>query len=98
MLRYRAILTTTLTASMLTGSVAADSLTLTPVPTAQTKVASETRPNVLSPELTEEILAQGSTRLENPDPLTKYYGYDDNGPMIGPSCVEANKTEPDINT
>jgi hypothetical protein len=98
MLRYRAILTTTLTASMLTGSVAADSLTLTPVPTAQTKVAGETRPNVLSPELTEEILAQGSTRLENPDPLTKYYGYDDNGPMIGPSCVEANKTEPDINT
>jgi hypothetical protein len=94
-------MTTTLTALMIAGSAAAGPLVLTHVPSAQTKVAGESRPNILSPELGQEIIAQGSTRLENPDALTKFYGYDDNGlaiPLIGPSCIEANKTEPDENT
>src|SRR5262249_34008146 len=58
-----------------------------------------TAPNVLSLELGQEVVAQGSTRLEpNSDPLTMFYGYDDDGAMIGPSCTEATKTEPDKNT
>ena len=30
----------------------------------------------LSPELTQVVVAQGSTKLENPSALTSYYGYD----------------------
>ena len=42
----------------------------TPGPTA-TRPASK-----LSPELSQTVVAQGSTKLENPSALTSYYGYD----------------------
>jgi len=79
---------------------------LTPVPSANTKVVGTPRPNVLSPELIETIVAQGSTPLENPSALTSFYGYDNDGPLTPapgdlPSAihkVEATKTEPDKNT
>src|SRR5215475_8703226 len=87
--------------------------TLTSVP-ANHKVEGESFPNVLSPELVEVIVGQGSVRLENSSPLTSYYGYDNDvlammldfpamlpAPGTLPSAsakIEATKTEPDKNT
>jgi hypothetical protein len=88
-----------------TGVLAAG-FSLTPVPSANTKVVGVPAPNILSPELTEVIAAQGSYRLENPSALTSFYGYANDGPPVPapgdlPSLthkVEATKTEPDKNT
>lgn len=80
---------------------------LTSVPSANTKAPGVSSPNVLSPELREVTLAQGSTPLENPSLATSgFYGYSVDGPMLPapgdlPSTahkVEATKTEPDKNT
>ena len=71
------------------------------VPSANHKVAGMAAPNVLSPQLIETVVAQGSTPLENPTSLVAYYGYDNNGTMVpttAGSRVEATKTEPDKNT
>jgi hypothetical protein len=80
---------------------------LTNVPNANTKSVGYAPPSVLSPELKQVIVAQGSTKVENPNPATvSYYGYDNNKlndagqpvmvPIGAPS--EAKKTEPDKNT
>jgi hypothetical protein len=73
---------------------------LTPVANANPKTVGFAAPNVLSPELVELIVAQGSTPLENGTAPIPYYGYDGNGPHLPPlgSNVEATKTEPDKNT
>jgi hypothetical protein len=81
---------------------------LTGVPAANTKSPGYAPADVLSPELSQIIVAQGSTRLENPIPQIAYYGYDNdqvNGagqplmvPLTGAPTVEAHKTEPDKNT
>jgi hypothetical protein len=79
---------------------------LTGVPSANTRVAGIARPNVLSPELTEILQAQGSTPLENGSAAIPFYGYDGDGPMLPLAGdvqttthnVEATKTEPDKNT
>lgn len=79
---------------------------LTPVASANPRQTGTPVPNVLSPELIETIVAQGSNKLENPSALTSYYGYDNEGPLTPaagdlPSAthkVEATKTEPDKNT
>lgn len=66
-------------------------LGLTGVPSANTKAPGFASPNVLSPELTEAPVAQGSFPLENPQKVTlsdgsvvtaAFYGYDGNGPMV----------------
>jgi hypothetical protein len=62
--------------------------------------------NAVSPELLEYSVAQGSMRLENPDGVVGYYGYNDNGTLVPDPTVtqapghnvEATKTEPDKNT
>src|SRR6266403_614664 len=80
--------------------------TLTHVPSANTKTPGFAAPNILSPGLTEVLIATGSFKLENPSDLTSYYGYDHDGPMLPapgdlPSLthkVEASKTEGDKNT
>ena len=96
-----------LAASLITtGTAAADPSDFTPVPQANTKTPGFAAPNILSPELTEIIAAQGSIRLENGSALTNFYGYDNDGPMLPlPGTVqspghnvEATKTEPDKNT
>jgi hypothetical protein len=61
----------------------------------------------LSPQLTQVVVAQGATKLENPSALTGYYGYDSDVlnaageaqmvPLPG-KTGEAKKTEPDKNT
>jgi hypothetical protein len=82
--------------------------TLTSVPAANTRSEGYAPADVLSPELRQTAVAQGSTRLENPSALTSYYGYDNdvlNGagqPVMVPTPAsggkEAHKTEPDKNT
>jgi hypothetical protein len=61
----------------------------------------------LSPELSQVVVAQGSTRLENTSSLSSYYGYDNDTlnsagePVMVPTSTnptEAHKTEPDKNT
>jgi hypothetical protein len=73
---------------------------LTPVANANPKMVGFTAANVLSPELVEVVVAQGSAPLENGTAQFPYYGYDGNGPHLPPlgSNVEATKTEPDKNT
>jgi hypothetical protein len=80
---------------------------LTGVPTANTRSDGYAPASVLSPELTQVAVAQGSTKLENPAALTSYYGYDNDvvnaagQPQMLPTpttASEAHKTEPDKNT
>jgi hypothetical protein len=79
---------------------------LTGVPAANPKSPGFAAPNILSPELTQSVLAQGSFKLENATPQVPYYGYDGDGPHLPapgdkPAAghkVEATKTEPDKNT
>jgi len=90
-----------------TGVLAAG-FSITPVPSANPKAVGVPVPNILSPELTEVIAAQGSNKLENPSDLTSFYGFDNDGPPVPapgdlpsvtpPHKVEATKTEPDKNT
>jgi hypothetical protein len=81
---------------------------LTSVPTANTRSEGYAPADVLSPELRQTAVAQGSNRLENPSALTSYYGYDNDvlgsagQPVMVPTPAsggkEAHKTEPDKNT
>jgi len=81
---------------------------LTSVPTANTRSDGYAPVSKLSPELTQSVVAQGATRLENPSPLTSFYGYNNDvlntasNPQMVPipanPATEAHKTEPDENT
>src|SRR5262245_32210655 len=82
--------------------------TFTPVPNANTKSPGYAPASVLSPELTQTVVAQGSTKLENPTAQISYYGYDNDKvdpvshqplmvPLTSAPTVEAHKTEPDKN-
>jgi hypothetical protein len=80
---------------------------LSNVSTANTKSDGYAPASRLSAELAQTVLAQGSTKLENPSDLTSYYGYDNDvlnsagQPQMLPtpgSATEAHKTEPDKNT
>ncbi|HET9676207.1 MAG TPA: hypothetical protein VFP21_01725 [Solirubrobacterales bacterium] len=81
---------------------------LTGVPAANTRSAGYAPSDVLSPELQQVAVAQGSTKLENPSALTSFYGYDNDvlnsagQPAMVPTPSsggkEAHKTEPDENT
>ena len=66
-------------------------LALTPVANANPKVIGVSSPNVLSPELIETPVAQGSTPVENPQTVTladgskntvAFYGYQGGGPLL----------------
>ena len=78
----------------------------TSVPSANPKAPGMVKPDILSRELIETAVAQGSMAVENPSSLVGFYGYDNDGPMIPapgdvPNAahkVEASKTEPDKNT
>jgi hypothetical protein len=82
-------------------------LSLTGVPTANTKSDGYAPASMLSPELRQIVIAQGSTRVENPSAGVSYYGYDNDTlnaagqPQMVPTPTtptEAQKTEPDKNT
>src|SRR5215475_4721555 len=73
---------------------------------ANSKMTGLAVPNVLSPELHEVVVGQGSTPLENGTADFPFYGYNGDGPMLpapgdvqsSSHNVEATKTEPDKNT
>jgi hypothetical protein len=100
------ILALALASALSSATSLADVANLTHVPNANQKMTGMVAPNILSPGLIEVVVAQGSTRLENPSPLTSYYGYINDGPMLptagatqNPGAnIEATKTEPDKNT
>jgi len=80
---------------------------LTSVPTANTKSDGFAPESRLSPELSQVVVAQGSTKVENPSGLTSYYGYFNDvtnaagEPQMLPTPTtdtEAQKSEPDKNT
>jgi hypothetical protein len=90
-------------------AIASPATDLTGVPTANTKSQGYAPASILSPELEQLAVAQGSTRVENPNPATiSYYGYDNDTlnsagqPVMVASLAtgntEAHKTEPDKNT
>jgi len=82
--------------------------TLTAVPSANTRSDGYAPASRLSPELSQTVVAQGATRMENGSALTSYYGYDNDvlnaagEPQMVPTSTsptkEAHKTEPDKNT
>jgi hypothetical protein len=88
-------------------AVAGPANDLTGVP-ANSKSAGYAPASILSPELTQIAVAQGSTKVENPTADVAYYGYDndvlgpDGQPLMVPTpaqpATEAHKTEPDKNT
>ena len=97
------------TAGVLAGPAwGANHIALINVPSANTKSEGYAPPSILSPELSQIVVAQGSTRLENSSPLTSFYGYDNDvlnaagDPVMVPTPTspndEAQKTEPDKNT
>src|SRR5262245_41191815 len=78
-------------AGVLATGTAVGAAGLTPVPNANTKTTGFASPNVLSVELTEQIVAQGSFAVENPQMVdigggntltVVFYGYDGDGPML----------------
>lgn len=80
---------------------------LTSVPNANPKSPGYAPASVLSPELRQVAVAQGSSKLENPGAVASYYGYDNDvvnaagEPQMLPTPAnptEAHKTEPDKNT
>jgi hypothetical protein len=87
-----------------------DGSSLTSVPSANTRSDGYAPASVLSAELHQVVVAQGSNKLENPNAADKvaYYGYDSdvvNGageprmvPTAASPATEAQKTEPDKNT
>jgi len=94
--------------AVVAGAAPSPSPVLTGVPSANTRSSGYAPASILSPELSQVAVAQGSTRLENPSALTSYYGYDNdvvNGagepqmvPVPSNPATEAHKTEPDKNT
>src|SRR6266542_2509380 len=89
-------------------AIASPATDLTAVPAANTKSAGYAPASVLSPELAQIAVAQGSTKVESPSTEVSYYGYDNDvlgpggQPLMVPTPVtpatEAHKTEPDKNT
>jgi hypothetical protein len=86
-----------------------DGPALTNVPAANTKAVGYSPSDKLSPELMQVAVAQGSTPLENPSGLTRFYGYQNDIvspddpllPQMVPTLTvpnESQKTEPDKNT
>jgi hypothetical protein len=81
----------------------------TNVPKAELKAAGYSPATVLSPELRQHIVAEGSVALENPDGIVTNYGYENDVPSADDPSVpqmaptpdnqkEPQKTEPDKNT
>ena len=103
---FRTAMYTAIAALLVTVTAATAAGSLTGVPQANPKIVGVSIPTVLSPELRQFIVAQGSLRLENGTDAFTFYGYNGDGPMVpAPGDVqtpghnvEATKTEPDKNT
>jgi hypothetical protein len=84
-------------------------VTLTNVPSPNEKATGYAPSNVLSRELREHVVAEGSDAVENPQGIVTNYGYENDLPSpddpavpqmapVGNPAAEAQKTEPDKNT
>jgi hypothetical protein len=86
-------------------SVHANDRQLQGVPNANPKLPGISVPDILSPELRQSAVAEGSVRVENPQGNFEFYGFSGDGPhtpapgaLPAPGrLVEATKTEPDKN-
>jgi hypothetical protein len=79
-----------LAVSFVFGTVFSAFAQLTNVPSPNSKVPGFAVPNILSPELIEAIVAQGSMQLENLSALTGFYGYDNDEPMLpAPGAIQS---------
>jgi hypothetical protein len=67
---------------------------LTNVLSANTRSDGYAPAGMLSPELSQVAVAQGSTKLENPSPLTSYYGYDNERTS---TAADSRLIEPGLN-
>jgi Bacterial protein of unknown function (DUF839) len=94
------------TLTALSVTVVAQSYKLSLVGNPVEKVESQAADTVMSAEFTQEPVARGSMKLENPTAILTHYGYAADGPMVPATGdkqskdhnVEASKTEPDKNT
>jgi hypothetical protein len=76
------------------------------VPNANPKLPGISAPDILSPQLRQSAVAEGSVRVENPSGMFEFYGFSADGPQTpapgavptASSLVEATRTEPDKNT
>ncbi len=86
-----------------------DGPVFTTVPSPALKAAGYAPSSVLSPELRQQLVAEGSVKLENPQGIVTHYGYENDLPSAedatvpqmtatSTSAAEAQKTEPDKNT
>src|SRR5580765_8407188 len=91
------------------GAASSSDPQLTGVSSANTRASGYAPASRLSAELSQIVLAQGSTTLENPSGIVTNYGYENDVPsptdptvplMVPspPGTTEAQKTEPDKNT
>jgi hypothetical protein len=112
-MKRKAILSGAVVAAALAAAVAAasgpDDTQFSGVATANTKAAGYAPAPKLTPELQQVAWAQGSTKLENPQGIFGFYGYENDVPSTtdpsvpqmvptGATQTEAAKTEPDKNT
>jgi hypothetical protein len=112
-MRGKAILAGGAVAAVLAAAVAgasgSDDTQISGVPTANTKAVGYAPALKLAPELQQVAWAQGSTKLENPQGVFGFYGYEKDVPsgsdpsvpqMVPTGAIqnEAAKTEPDKNT
>ena len=81
----------------------------TSVPSPAVKAAGYAPSSILSTELRQQLVAEGSVKLENPQGIVTHYGYENDLPSADDptvpqmtatpaSAAEAQKTEPDKNT
>ncbi len=91
------------------GAASSSDPQLSGVSSANTRASGYAPASRLSAELSQIVLAQGSTALENPSGIVTHYGYENDVPsptdptvplMVPspPGTTEAQKTEPDKNT
>ena len=88
-------------------AIASPATDLTGVPSANTNRRATRRPRCSRRNSRRSLVAQGSTKVENPSAAISYYGYDNDmlnsagQPVMVPRprpATEAHKTEPDKNT
>src|SRR6266576_3186727 len=72
--------------------------TLSDVPAANQRAAGYAPAPRLSPETQQIVWAQGSTRLENPDGITSFYGYQNDVPSADNAAFPQMVPTPDNNT
>src|SRR5215831_7398146 len=79
---FRTAVHTAMVATLVTVAVATAAGDLTGVPQANPKIPGTSVPTVLSPQLRQFIVAQGSIPLENGTPDFPLYGYNGDGLMV----------------